>query len=106
MIFRVWHGRTPRSKADAYEHFLIERAIPGYRRIPGNLEASVLRRDDGDVSHFLTTSLWTSEEVIRAFAGEDVLVAKYFPEDRDYLLEFEPFVQHYVVAASEPGERQ
>jgi hypothetical protein len=34
---------------------------------------------------------------IRGFAGEDIDLAKYYPEDRDFLLEFEPKVVHYEV---------
>lgn len=98
MIVRIWHGATPIAKADAYERFLVERAVPDYRSVQGNLEVTVLRRDEGTVAHFLTVTRWTSEEAVRAFAGDDVLRAKYYPEDRDYLLEFEPFVQHYTVA--------
>jgi len=101
-ILRIWHGRTTRAKADRYERFLIERALPDYRSTPGNLDASILRRDEGDVSHFLTVTRWESEEAIRAFAGQDVLTAKYYPEDREFLLEFEPQVQHYRIAAAEP----
>jgi len=41
-------------------------------------------------------------ESIKAFAGEDVETAKYYPEDKDFLLEFEPNVVHYqVVGQSE-----
>ncbi len=98
MICRIWHGRTPVSKADAYEVFLHARAVPDYQSIPGNLSVDILRRDEGDVSHFLTVTHWESEAVIRAFAGEDLLKAKYYPEDREYLLEFEPLVQHYRVS--------
>ena len=36
---------------------------------------------------------------IRAFAGNEVLKAKYYTEDKDFLLEFEDEVQHYVVVA-------
>ncbi len=100
MIVRIRHGVTPIEKADAYERFLVGRAVPDYRSVPGNLEASVLRRAEGAVAHFLPVTRWASEEAVRAFAGEDVLKAKYYPEDRDYLLEFEPFVQHYTVAGS------
>jgi heme-degrading monooxygenase HmoA len=100
MICRIWHGRTPRSKADAYARFLGERAIPDYQSVPGNLSVSVLRRDDADVTHFLTVTKWESEDAIRAFAGSDLLKAKYYPEDSEFLLEFEPYVQHFVVTAS------
>ena len=47
----------------------------------------------------MTVTYWESEDSVRAFAGDDVLTARYFPEDDGYLLAFEPFVQHYTVAA-------
>jgi len=106
MILRIWHGRTARDKADRYEQFLVERAIPDYRSTPGNLDVWILRRDDGEVSHFLTMTRWESEKAIRAFAGKDVLKAKYYPEDQDFLLEFEPQVQHYVISATAPRGRK
>ncbi len=33
----------------------------------------------------------------RAFAGADVEKAKYYPEDAEFLLEYEPRVVHYEV---------
>lgn len=98
-VVRLWHGRVPADKADAYLAFLEARAIPDYRRIPGNLSVALLRRDEGEVTHFITMTHWTSREAIAAFAGEDIEVAKYYPEDRDFLLEFEPHVVHYDVSA-------
>lgn len=104
MILRLWHGRTPIEKADAYEAFLIERAIPDYRSVPGNLGVKVVRRDEGAAAHFLTITTWESLEAIAGFVkADDLLTAKYYPEDDDFLLEFEPFVEHYVVCASEPA---
>ena len=101
MICRMWHGITPRSKADAYTTLLEQKAIPDYRSVPGNLSVAVLRRDEVEVTHFMTVTHWESEESIRAFAGDDLLRAKYYPEDQSFLLEFEPKVQHFVVAAIE-----
>ena len=99
MIVRMWHGRVPADKADAYLAFLETRAIPDYRRIPGNLSVALLRRDEGPVTHFITMTHWVSREAIAAFAGEDIEVAKYYPEDEAFLLEFEPHVVHYDVCA-------
>lgn len=99
MICRMWHGVTPRSKADAYTAFLEQRAVPDYRSVPGNLNVAVLRRDASEFTHFMTVTYWESEESIRAFAGNDLLEAKYYPEDQEYLLEFEPEVKHFIVAA-------
>lgn len=105
MICRIWHGRTARDRADDYATFLEQRAIPDYRSVAGNLDVAVLRRDEGEVTHFLTMTHWTSEQAIRAFAGDDVLQAKYYPEDSGFLLEFEPQVQHFEVVARESDRR-
>ena len=42
-------------------------------------------------------TLWDSWESIRAFAGDDVERARYYPEDTRYLLELEPTVTHFEV---------
>jgi heme-degrading monooxygenase HmoA len=102
LIVRIWHGRTPTGAADEYAGFLARHAIPDYRAVPGNLEAYVLRREEGPVTHFLTVSHWSSEEAVRAFAGPEMLKAKYYPEDTGYLLEFEPEVEQYTVIAHAP----
>ena len=102
MIVRMWHGRVPTKKADAYREFTNGRAIPDYRSTEGNISVHVLERQEGDVTHFMTLTFWESLEAIKEFAGEDVEAAKYNPEDKDFLLEFEPTVVHYqVVGQSE-----
>jgi len=97
MIVRMWHGRVPTAKAAAYRQFLNERAIPDYRSVPGNISVHILERPEGDITHFITMTFWESLDSIRGFAGDAVEVAKYYPEDRDFLLEFEPTVVHYEV---------
>jgi len=99
MIVRLWHGRVAATKAQAYREFLTRRAIPDYRSVEGNISVSILERQEGDVVHFVTMTSWSSLEAIRGFAGDDVEVAKYYPEDQDFLLEFEPTVVHYEVVA-------
>ena len=100
MIARAWHGRTAAGKADAYLKFLIERAIPDYQSIAGNRGATILRRIQGEEAHFLILPSWESRTAIEAFAGADIEQAKYYTEDRDFLLEFEPTVTHYEVCAA------
>jgi hypothetical protein len=34
---------------------------------------------------------------MKDYAGEDSELVKYYPEDKDFLLEFEPWVIHYEV---------
>ena len=45
-------------------------------------------------------TMWESLDSIKAFAGAELETAKYYPEDKDYLLEFEPTVVHYEVVGS------
>jgi len=97
MIVRMWHGRVAPAKARAYREFLISRAIPDYRSVPGNLSVRILERSEPHAAHFITLTTWESLAAIRAFAGDDVERAKYYPEDASFLLEYEPKVVHYEV---------
>ena len=77
-------------------------AIPDYQSVAGNISVHILERTEGDTTHFITLTFWKNMDSIKAFAGEDAEVAKYYPEDKDFLLEFEPHVVHYeVVGQSE-----
>jgi len=95
VIVRMWHGRVPTAKAAAYREFTNGRAIPDYRSVPGNLSVHILERAEGEVTHFITLTFWKSLDAIRRFAGDDADKAKYYPEDADFVLEYEPRVVHY-----------
>jgi heme-degrading monooxygenase HmoA len=97
MISRMWHGRVPTSKAKAYREFLNSRAIPDYQSVDGNISVHILERAEDEITHFITLTFWKDMEAIKAFAGEKVEIAKYYPEDKNFLLEFEPTVTHYEV---------
>ena len=95
MITRIWHGITPATKSDEYLILMRTVAIPDYRSTLGNKGAYALRRMEGDTAHFLMVTFWESEEAIRAFAGNEIGVAKYYDFDKDFLLELEPCSTHY-----------
>jgi len=97
MIARRWHGRVPADKAEDYLKLTQEVGLADYRKTPGNLGAWCLYRRDGDIVHVETLSLWDGEASIRQFAGDDLLKAKYYDFDPDYLLELEPEVLHFEV---------
>ena len=97
MIARMWHGRTPTEKAKAYREFLNARAISDYQSTDGNLSAHILERTEGEVTHFITLTFWENAQAIKNFAGEDMELAKYYPEDKDFLLEFEERVVQFEV---------
>jgi heme-degrading monooxygenase HmoA len=93
----MWHGRVPASKTMAYREFLNTRAIPDYQSVEGNISVHILERKEGDITHFITLTFWKDIDSIKAFAGDDAEAAKYYPEDKDFLLDFEPKVVHYEV---------
>jgi len=93
IITRIWHGRTRAQHADEYLQFLIDTGVADYKSVPDNCGVEIWRRVDGDVCHFWTVTKWDNYESIKEFAGEDIEKAKYYPEDSNYLLEFEPTVQ-------------
>ena len=103
MITRIWHGRTRTADADIYRQYVIETGIPDYLNTPGNRGAQIWQRQEGDITHIWTVSWWDSYDHIRAFAGEELEKARYYEEDKKYLLEFEPQVMHcesYVFGAT------
>ncbi|TGD79618.1 antibiotic biosynthesis monooxygenase [Hymenobacter wooponensis] len=94
LITRIWHGITAAHHAESYLQYLQESGIADYKNTPGNLGVQVLRRVEAEVCHFWTVTRWDSYESIKRFAGEQYEQARYYPEDAQYLLEFEPTVLH------------
>lgn len=103
MIARIWNGRVPSAKADAYYDYLLRTGIEDYAATPGNRGVYVLRRTEDDIVHFELLTLWESLEAIKAFAGEDYERARYYPEDDNFLLEREPRVRHLDVLLARPA---
>lgn len=95
MIARIWRGWTRPEDAEAYVRYMEETGAPDSLGTPGNRGFSVLHRPDGDREEFLTVSLWDSLESIRAFAGDDLERAVFYPEDDRYLIERELTVSHF-----------
>ena len=98
LIARLWTGRTKADDYDAYLAYLEESGVAELHATPGNRGVMVLRRLDGDEAEFGVLSFWDSLEDVKAFAGQDVAAAHYYPEDERFLLEFEPRVKHFEVA--------
>jgi heme-degrading monooxygenase HmoA len=97
MIARTWRGWTRREDADAYVEYLQQTGIQEYRATPGNRAAYILRRSDGDRTEFVTLTFWDSMDAVRAFAGQEVERAVFYPEDDRFLVERETFASHYEV---------
>jgi heme-degrading monooxygenase HmoA len=98
MIARIWFGRTKAEDYDEYLSYLEESGVAELERTPGNQGVMVLRRLDGNEAEFGVLSFWDSLDDVKAFAGDDVDVARYFPDDKRFLLEFTPKLKHFEVA--------
>jgi heme-degrading monooxygenase HmoA len=97
MIARMWRGIVRRDDADAYVTYIADTGMAEYRATPGNQGAWMFRRDDDDRSEIITLSFWDSRDSIRAFAGEDIDQAVFYPEDDRFLVERDLMVRHYDV---------
>ena len=98
VIARVWHGKTPRDKADEYEKYLAG-AITKFPSIRGNLGYQLMRIDGGpdgkEYTEFQVVSYWESRDAIHAYAGEDIQRTRDLPRDREFLVGMEPNVRNY-----------
>lgn len=102
-ILREWRAEIRRELKQDYVEYVTATGMAEYRGTAGNLGATVAVRDlDAKRSEIVTLSWWKDEASIKAFAGDDISRARYFPEDDRYLLTHPETVQHYD--ASMPWE--
>jgi heme-degrading monooxygenase HmoA len=97
MIVRQWIGETRESDADIYGKYLEETGISEIRATKGNRDVWLLRRVHDGKAEFIVLSLWDSFEAIKAFAGPEYEKARYYAEDKRFLLRLDPHVTHYEV---------
>jgi heme-degrading monooxygenase HmoA len=103
VIARIWRGAVRPVDADTYGAYIEETGLAGYQETPGNRGAWMLRRDAGELTEFLTFTLWDSLDAIKAFAGDDYERARYYPEDDRFLVERDSVCAHYEVSAAPGG---
>ncbi len=97
MIARRWTGRVAADRSDEYLAYLNETGLKEYAQTPGHVATTVLRRSVGGVTEFELTTLWESLDAIRAFAGDDISLSRYYPEDDEFLLGMPEHVEHWEV---------
>jgi heme-degrading monooxygenase HmoA len=101
MIARTWRGWVSTERAAAYVEYVTSTGLSGYKQTPGNQGAQMWTRDLGDGrTEVMTVSWWSSRADIEAFAGQDIDVAVFYPEDDEYLIDRETTVTHYNVAST------
>ena len=104
MIARTWRGWTSTADADAYVGYLRETGFKEYRQTAGNRAAYLLRRQEDDRTEFVALTFWDSLGAVKAFAGDDVDRAVFYPEDDRFLVDRETVARHYeVMSWAGPG---
>jgi heme-degrading monooxygenase HmoA len=107
VILRRWSSRIRTADEIAYVDYIGETGLSDYRATPGNLGAQMLLRALGDgTSEVTTLSWWESMDAIRAFAGEDVEIARYYPDDDRFLLDKPKQVEHHRMVAGSTTSAQ
>ena len=100
IILRRWTGRIRTTDGTDYVRYIEAVGLSEYRQTPGNLGCQMLLRDLGDgMTEVTTLSWWRSMDAIRAFAGQNAEIARYYPKDDRFLLERTDRVEHHLVAA-------
>ena len=97
MISRHWRGLAKSTHADFYIEHLREETFPKLRKIPGFVDATILKRRLEHGVEFLVITRWSSMEAIERFAGPDRDVAVIPEKVREMMVEFDPSVRHYEV---------
>jgi heme-degrading monooxygenase HmoA len=95
MIIRIWHGYTNPDNADAYQHLLTSKILPGIHRVKGYQGAYLMRKQVGGEVEFTTLTLWDSMDSVREFAGDDQAHAVVPEEARKLLARFDQRSEHF-----------
>jgi heme-degrading monooxygenase HmoA len=104
VIARSWRGAVRTADAEAYAAYIDETGMKAYGSTAGNRGAWMLTREvGGDLTEFVTFTLWDSLDAVKAFAGEDYETAVFYPEDDRYLVERDTTCTHWEVVRTAGG---
>jgi len=97
MFAREWKARCPNDHKISFMEYLLATGVKEASLFPGFKGAEVFTRDIGPKVEFTLITTWDSLESIQSFAGNDINIAKLYPEDYRFELEPDEFVLHYEV---------
>lgn len=103
-VAREWTGAVSRYCADEYQYYL-EARLRDHRDRDGNKGVYLLRRDLAQSTEFQLLSIWNDVAAIRAFTGDEVMVANYSRLDEQFLTRKPKLVSHFSVVLSDVERR-
>lgn len=99
MYAREWKARCPKQHAAGFIEYLHQTGVKDTSSTPGFKGAQIFVRELDNSTEISLISYWDTLDSIKAFAGDDIGVARLYPEDYKYALEPDDFVLHYEVLA-------
>ncbi len=97
MIAREWKATCPKKHEEGFIAYLYKTGIKDTKACDGFMGAQILNRDLENKVEITLVSYWKNIECIKAFSGENVNIAKLYPEDEKYELNPDKHVNHYTV---------
>ena len=97
MFAREWRARCPLQNTEGFLKYLYQTGIKDTSTTSGFRGAQILIREFNGGNEIILISHWNSLDSIKAFAGDDIALARLYPEDYQYELEPDNFVTHYEV---------
>jgi heme-degrading monooxygenase HmoA len=100
MIARFWRGWATVENAALYRQHFRDNVGPHIESLPGFSGCYLLEKSENGEVEFLAITHWQSLDSIKAFAGDDVSVAKIEPQARAVLSRFETTAIHYEIVVA------
>ncbi|MCJ8300150.1 MAG: antibiotic biosynthesis monooxygenase [Pseudomonadales bacterium] len=99
MIAREWKAKCPKEHEEGFISYLYQTGIKDTSATQGFVGAQIFNRDTdiSDEVEITLISYWETLECIKSFAGENINIAKLYPEDEQYHLKPDSHVIHYKV---------
>jgi len=97
MFAREWKARCPMHQKEGFIEYLHRTGVKDTSATAGFRGAQIFARDLDEQIEVTLISYWDSLDSINAFAGDDIGVARLYPDDYKFELDPDDFVTHYEV---------
>jgi heme-degrading monooxygenase HmoA len=97
VVLRQWRGVVRPGLADQYLRHLRGETLPLLKRLPGFIDATIMKREIDDGTEFQVTTVWRALQDIEAFAGADVTIAVVPPAAQALMVRFDDRAAHYEI---------
>lgn len=98
MYAREWKCLCPTETRDGFLDYLYETGVREIKMASGYMGFQIMDRPmDDEMVEIVLITYWKTLESITEFVGEDIEVAKLYPEDEAYRIRPDMTVRHYKV---------